>query len=141
MDDVVLFPKLKTAVLLFVGNCIEITVRLYGHLRCAHDKFVVSFEGLKRTYNKVRQIDCLKCIASVFPFLQWIRQYSVRQHLPLDLISGITVAIMHIPQVIIISSDRSWIVGSLPFPLILSESLTYDNLTRTDLVTTSSYSY
>lgn len=34
----------------------------------------------------------------VFPFLKWIPHYSVRRELPLDIISGCTVAIMHIPQ-------------------------------------------
>lgn len=59
---------------------------------------VVIFAAAKKLARKVNNIDCKKSLQRIFPFLSWIQQYSVRKDLPLDIISGCTVAIMHIPQ-------------------------------------------
>lgn len=35
---------------------------------------------------------------SVFPFLDWLPKYRIKKDLPGDLIGGLTVGIVHIPQ-------------------------------------------
>jgi len=37
-------------------------------------------------------------ITTLFPILSWIRSYNLKEWLPSDLVSGITVGIVHIPQ-------------------------------------------
>lgn len=40
----------------------------------------------------------LKFISNIFPFFTWMSQYNIRNDLVCDIISGCTVAVMHIPQ-------------------------------------------
>jgi len=35
---------------------------------------------------------------SLFPILTWIRHYDIRNWLPSDIVSGLTVGVVHIPQ-------------------------------------------
>ena len=37
-------------------------------------------------------------ITTLFPIISWIRSYNLKEWLPSDLVSGITVGIVHIPQ-------------------------------------------
>src|SRR5688572_24631938 len=37
-------------------------------------------------------------LASLFPFFVWIRSYSIKDNLVSDVVVGITIAILHIPQ-------------------------------------------
>lgn len=48
--------------------------------------------------NKLSQIHPVDCIKEVVPILSWLPKYPVKQYLSGDLISGLTVAVMHIPQ-------------------------------------------
>ncbi|XP_063978806.1 prestin-like isoform X2 [Diachasmimorpha longicaudata] len=41
---------------------------------------------------------CYSCATSVLPVIDWLRKYKWREHILSDIISGVTVAIMHIPQ-------------------------------------------
>lgn len=46
----------------------------------------------------LNNIKPLKFITSIFPIFTWMSQYNIRNDLVCDLISGCTVAVMHIPQ-------------------------------------------
>lgn len=46
----------------------------------------------------MNDIKPLKFISSIFPIFTWMSQYNIRSDLICDLISGCTVAVMHIPQ-------------------------------------------
>uniref|UniRef100_A0A182QUW9 STAS domain-containing protein n=1 Tax=Anopheles farauti TaxID=69004 RepID=A0A182QUW9_9DIPT len=46
----------------------------------------------------VRKVDGKTCCSNVFPFTTWLPEYSWSKDLVRDLISGCTVAVMHIPQ-------------------------------------------
>ncbi|XP_014203830.1 solute carrier family 26 member 10 isoform X2 [Copidosoma floridanum] len=46
----------------------------------------------------VRNSNCKKCIQSTIPATYWLRKYKWKNDFIYDTISGITVAIMHIPQ-------------------------------------------
>uniref|UniRef100_A0A2M4AMK0 Putative sulfate/bicarbonate/oxalate exchanger sat-1 n=1 Tax=Anopheles triannulatus TaxID=58253 RepID=A0A2M4AMK0_9DIPT len=48
--------------------------------------------------DRVRQIDGKTCCSTVFPLLTWLPEYSWSRDLVRDLVSGCTVAVMHIPQ-------------------------------------------
>ncbi|ETN66025.1 sulfate transporter [Anopheles darlingi] len=48
--------------------------------------------------DRVRQIDSKTCCSTVFPLLTWLPEYSWSRDLVRDLVSGCTVAVMHIPQ-------------------------------------------
>uniref|UniRef100_A0AAG5DPI6 STAS domain-containing protein n=1 Tax=Anopheles atroparvus TaxID=41427 RepID=A0AAG5DPI6_ANOAO len=48
--------------------------------------------------DSVRQVDPKSCCTSVFPPLTWLPEYSWSKDLVRDLVSGCTVAVMHIPQ-------------------------------------------
>ncbi|XP_059607862.1 solute carrier family 26 member 10-like isoform X2 [Phlebotomus argentipes] len=52
----------------------------------------------KSVVHNAKQVDFFRSLLSVIPIMDWGRSYSLRQDLPLDLISGCTVAVMHIPQ-------------------------------------------
>ncbi|XP_011313736.1 sulfate transporter isoform X3 [Fopius arisanus] len=46
----------------------------------------------------LKQQSCHSCATSVLPVIDWLRKYKWRDDILSDIISGITVAIMHIPQ-------------------------------------------
>jgi solute carrier family 26 protein len=48
--------------------------------------------------KKIKEIRPLSCVLNSIPVLKWLPRYSCRKNFLGDLISGITVAIMHIPQ-------------------------------------------
>lgn len=48
--------------------------------------------------QSVRDFKCMKLIKETIPVVEWIPKYSVKQNLMGDLMAGITVAVMHIPQ-------------------------------------------
>uniref|UniRef100_A0A1L8DEN5 Putative sulfate/bicarbonate/oxalate exchanger sat-1 n=2 Tax=Nyssomyia neivai TaxID=330878 RepID=A0A1L8DEN5_9DIPT len=52
----------------------------------------------KSTVHKVKQFDIFRTLLSVIPILDWGRMYSPQNDLVPDIISGCTVAVMHIPQ-------------------------------------------
>lgn len=73
---------------------------------CSMLLYLRMIAGSNQCYLPVRQkvagrfseFKCCRSLRLMFPFLAWARRYSVRRDLPLDIISGCTVAIMHIPQ-------------------------------------------
>uniref|UniRef100_A0A182WFT8 STAS domain-containing protein n=1 Tax=Anopheles minimus TaxID=112268 RepID=A0A182WFT8_9DIPT len=48
--------------------------------------------------NRMRKVDAKTCCTSVFPLTTWLPEYSWSKDLVRDLVSGCTVAVMHIPQ-------------------------------------------
>uniref|UniRef100_A0A182M3G9 STAS domain-containing protein n=1 Tax=Anopheles culicifacies TaxID=139723 RepID=A0A182M3G9_9DIPT len=48
--------------------------------------------------DRMRKVDAKTCCTSVFPLTTWLPEYSWSKDLVRDLISGCTVAVMHIPQ-------------------------------------------
>ncbi|GAB0097196.1 hypothetical protein DMENIID0001_128120 [Sergentomyia squamirostris] len=52
----------------------------------------------KSVVHKIKKIDFFRALLSVIPVMDWGRSYSARTDLPSDIISGCTVAVMHIPQ-------------------------------------------
>uniref|UniRef100_A0A182SUT1 SLC26A/SulP transporter domain-containing protein n=1 Tax=Anopheles maculatus TaxID=74869 RepID=A0A182SUT1_9DIPT len=48
--------------------------------------------------SRVRRVDAKTCYSTVFPLTTWLPEYSWSKDLVRDLISGCTVAVMHIPQ-------------------------------------------
>lgn len=88
-------------------------------------RFDEGFEGGYRpTYTvrdmvrqKVNKMECSKkCttgfIYMVFPFLRILKGYSVRSDLMNDIVSGLTVGIMHIPQGLYIISIAKYVFSS-----------------------------
>lgn len=51
--------------------------------------------GLSETY---RQVVTCKWIKSLFPVLEWLPQYSIKANLFSDVVAGLTVSVLHIPQ-------------------------------------------
>lgn len=48
--------------------------------------------------SRIRNVKPTHIFLSIFPLFSWLSQYSVKSDLLGDLVSGCTVAIMHIPQ-------------------------------------------
>lgn len=80
-------------IIAFAYNCTQRTANANYETN-----YGIHFPAVKKLAKKLKSFDCAKCLQSIFPFLGWIREYSARRDLPLDIISGCTVAIMHIPQ-------------------------------------------
>lgn len=53
---------------------------------------------MKEIVSKVKSISPSQCLLSTFPVIKTLSRYSWSKDLPGDLISGCTVAVMHIPQ-------------------------------------------
>ncbi|XP_053671172.1 solute carrier family 26 member 10-like [Anopheles nili] len=52
----------------------------------------------REVIDSVRQVDAKTCCNNVFPLMTWLPEYSWSKDLVRDLVSGCTVAVMHIPQ-------------------------------------------
>ncbi|XP_058834299.1 solute carrier family 26 member 10-like [Topomyia yanbarensis] len=48
--------------------------------------------------KSVRGVNAKSCAKSIFPIFSWLAEYSCKRDFVADLISGCTVAVMHIPQ-------------------------------------------
>uniref|UniRef100_A0A0K0FZM7 Sulfate_transp domain-containing protein n=1 Tax=Strongyloides venezuelensis TaxID=75913 RepID=A0A0K0FZM7_STRVS len=55
----------------------------------------ISSEEKKPKKNK---FNLIKTIKSFIPILEWLPNYNVKQNLHGDIIAGLTVGIMHVPQ-------------------------------------------
>lgn len=55
-------------------------------------------KGNNSICNRIRNVKPTNIFLSVFPLFSWLSQYNVKSDLVGDLVSGCTVAIMHIPQ-------------------------------------------
>lgn len=49
-------------------------------------------------FNRIRNVKTKDIFLSVFPLFSWLPQYDMKNNIVGDLVSGCTVAIMHIPQ-------------------------------------------
>ncbi|KAL3853834.1 hypothetical protein ACJMK2_017335 [Sinanodonta woodiana] len=66
------------------------------------------YENVKNTGREIRKEMCPKfecsrncitnCLHEIFPFMKIMRRYSLRKYLLSDVVAGITVGIVHIPQ-------------------------------------------
>ena len=59
-----------------------------------------SFLGTVRSWlqKKRSKLTCRKVLLSNFPIIESMRSYRPKRDLPKDVISGLTVGVMHIPQ-------------------------------------------
>ncbi|XP_039304503.1 sulfate transporter isoform X2 [Solenopsis invicta] len=53
---------------------------------------------IRNVINDVKSKNWQSCMVSTVPVVQWLSQYNWRKNILPDIISGLTVAIMHIPQ-------------------------------------------
>lgn len=53
---------------------------------------------INRVRSEYQRFSCVALLLSVMPVLKWLPRYSVRDSLAGDVMAGITVAVMHIPQ-------------------------------------------
>jgi len=56
------------------------------------------FPVMQDAINNVKSKNWQSCVALTIPVVQWLSQYNWREDMLPDIISGLTVAIMHIPQ-------------------------------------------
>lgn len=56
------------------------------------------FTVMQNAINNIKSKNWQSCIVSTVPVIQWLSQYNWREDILPDIISGLTVAIMHIPQ-------------------------------------------
>lgn len=56
------------------------------------------FPVMQDAINNIKSKNWQSCIALTVPVIQWLSQYNWRKDMLPDIISGLTVAIMHIPQ-------------------------------------------
>lgn len=50
------------------------------------------------TKRSLKELKCMKLIKDAVPVVEWLPKYSIKNDLMGDLMAGITVAVMHIPQ-------------------------------------------
>lgn len=55
-------------------------------------------ENGRKCSEWINNVKPLKFICSIFPIFSWLSRYSLKDDLIGDIISGCTVAVMHIPQ-------------------------------------------
>lgn len=53
---------------------------------------------LRNAVGTLRSKNWKSCVTSVVPSINWLRDYRWKESIMSDIISGLTVAIMHIPQ-------------------------------------------
>lgn len=53
---------------------------------------------MQNVMNTIRSKDWRACIVSTVPAVKWLSKYNWRKDILPDIISGLTVAVMHIPQ-------------------------------------------
>lgn len=78
----------------------------YAYSSDFNEKFRRNNEEQTMLYTKVKKV-CRKyisrnyyrrCLKSSFPFIDTLRSYKVKEYLANDIISGLTVGVMQIPQ-------------------------------------------
>ncbi|XP_022902942.2 prestin-like isoform X1 [Onthophagus taurus] len=92
-------------------NDLHVERPVYGqeelHLASEYEKPTVSIgEAVRDKYNSC---SCKTFLQQLIPVLKWLPEYNWKQDITGDIISGITVAIMHIPQGIAYS-----LLGNVP---------------------------
>jgi hypothetical protein len=70
----------------------------HGYKKLAGDNVLLSFKTYVRKYYQPSR----QCAANFFldrvPFVQWITHYNIKEDLVKDLVAGITIGVVHIPQ-------------------------------------------
>lgn len=61
-------------------------------------RFTLKNKGVEMFEKSCDGCSILSWLLSFFPFLIWIRNYSIKSYLVPDIISGFTISILHIPQ-------------------------------------------
>jgi hypothetical protein len=61
-------------------------------------QFIVLFTALRQRIVKSRHCQPGKTILSLFPALVWLPKYDWKTNITSDIVAGVTVAVMHIPQ-------------------------------------------
>lgn len=56
------------------------------------------FSVIEDAINRVKSRTWQSCVMSMIPVVRWLSRYNWREDIVPDMISGLTVAIMHIPQ-------------------------------------------
>lgn len=64
----------------------------------ANHGFRFDVDFYERLKHKKEKINLLSIFVSVFPILEWLPEYKWHTDLFHDIVAGLTVAIMHIPQ-------------------------------------------
>ena len=83
----------------YTTRCNQISDQKFSHL----NNFLISIRGFvtdlyERIKHKKEKIDIFRIFVSIFPILEWLPKYKWHTDLFHDIVSGLTVAIMHIPQ-------------------------------------------
>ena len=53
---------------------------------------------IENVTKPIKNTNCKRCIRNILPISCWLRKYKWQSDFIFDIIAGITVAIMHIPQ-------------------------------------------
>lgn len=89
------------------GNLAELS--RYDRLKLNREFFLIDyitalntksfiFKAIQKVKESVETFSFKHFLYEFIPILRWLPEYSVKQNLVGDLISGITIAVMHIPQ-------------------------------------------
>ncbi|XP_044739846.1 solute carrier family 26 member 6-like [Chrysoperla carnea] len=52
----------------------------------------------ERIQKQVKKCNCKRCFYSIVPAAEWLQHYNIKMDLVFDLIAGVTVAILNVPQ-------------------------------------------
>jgi hypothetical protein len=82
-------------------NELKLRERL-GYKKLAGDNILESTKTYVRKYYKPSGPCFMNYFLERFPFFKWITLYNVREDLVKDLVAGITIGVVHIPQLVFI---------------------------------------
>lgn len=80
--------SLKTPETLLKLNCLSNSVK----------ECLPCYKSTNDSSSKTYTFSCLSFLFNVFPILKWLTSYSIRKNLLYDVIAGVTILALHIPQ-------------------------------------------